>query len=620
MSEKTLLESQLQSQNAIQSKIDNLRSQGRSKQRWFYDRWLLATVIIACCTSIIAVWYFAQNYQILLLGDTYAHMLIARRLFDNSTPGLAQLGGIWLPLPHLLMVPFIWNDYLWHTGLAGSFVSMPCYIISAIYIFLAARRLTRNSCASFAGTLVFIFNPNILYLQSTPLSELVLIATMTIACYYFLAWAQEDNLKYLIQGALGTFLATLARYDAWPLFIAFVIFIVIVGLMRKHSRARIEANLITFSFIGGLGIVLWLLWGEVIFGDPLYFQHSPFSSQAQQQGLIRQHYLFTYHNLWQSIRTYSLDSALNVGAILLALATIALIVFFIRRRIMPEKIAITAFLVPFAFYVLSLYTGQAALFIPGASPAHAPSSMLFYNTRYGIEMLAPVAMLSATLVSWRSLRKGQLILQAGLVAIVIMQSVLTVNGGIVSLQSGQYGLDCAPLHPTVVYLAQHYDGGRILSDTFTSGTNALGLEVGVDFKNVVYEGSGDLWTQALANPTAVVDWIEVNPRNSYDSVAKHINLKSPLFLSQFTLAVQEDSGLSLYHRNGLSPLPTNALPPGLLTEHRFCGTNLIPKLIPCQAPYGLGSCDFYKIWSERLLTWLHKNSEWLLTWLHKNLV
>lgn len=586
--------------NATQTKIDNLRSLNSSKQRWFHDPWLLMTIVIACCASVIAVWYFAQNYQILLLGDTYAHMLIARRLFDNSTPGLAQLGGIWLPLPHLLMLPFIWNDYLWHTGLAGSFVSMPCYVISSVYIFLTARRLTRNSCASFVGTLGFLLNPNILYLQSTPLSELVLIATMTIACYYFLAWAQEDHLKYLTLAALGTFLATLARYDAWPLFIAFVIFIIIVGLMRRHSRARIEANLIAFSFIGGLGILLWFLWCEVIFGDPLYFQHSPFSSQAQQQGLIRQHYLFTYHNLWESVRTYSLDSALNVGAILLAFAAIALLVFFVRRRITPETIAITAFLVPFPFYILSLYTGQAALFIPRASPAHAPSSMLFYNTRYGIEMLAPAAILSATLVSWRFLRKGQFILQAALGVMVIMQSLSTVNGGIVSLQSGQYGLDCAPLHPMVVYLAQHYGGGRILTDTFTSGTNALGLEVGVDFKNVVYEGSGDLWTQALANPTAVVDWIEVNPTNSYDIVAKHINVESPLFLSQFTLVTQEDSGLSLYHRNGLPLLPTNPLPPGLLTEHRFCGSNTSPKsAVP---PLGVAhsvSAEANKVYSAR---------------------
>jgi hypothetical protein len=566
--------------NATQSKIDNRRSLANSKQRWFDDRWLLMTMLISCCASIIAVWYFAQNYQILLLGDTYAHMLIARRLFDNSTPGLAQLGGIWLPLPHLLMLPFIWNDYLWHTGLAGSFVSMPCYVISSIYIFLTARRLTQNSCASFVGTLVFLLNPNILYLQSTPLSELVLVATMTMACYYFLAWAQEDHLKYLILAALGTFLATLARYDAWPLLITFIIFIVIIGLIRKHPRAKIEANLIIFGFIGGLGIMLWLLWCEVIFGDPLYFLHSPFSSQAQQQGLIQQHYLFTYHNLWESIRTYFLDSALNVGATLLTLAASALIVFYVKRRITPETIATAAFFVPFPFYVVSLYTGQAALFIPGASPAHAPSSMLFYNTRYGIEMLAPAAILSSTLVSEWSMRKGQLILQAALGIVVIIQSLLTATTGIVSLQSGQYGLDCAPLHPIVVYLAQHYNGGRILTDTFTSGTNALGLEVGVDFKNVVYEGSSDLWTQALANPTAVVDWIEVNPTNSYDIVTKHINVKSPLFLSQFTLVVQEDSGLSLYHRNGLPPLPTNVLPPGLLTEHRFCGTNSYYTIVP----------------------------------------
>jgi hypothetical protein len=557
----------------MQSKADYLRSLNTGKQRWFHDRWLLATVILACCTSVIAVWYFAQNYQILLLGDTYAHMLIARRLFDNSTPGIAQLGGIWLPLPHLLMLPFIWNDNLWHTGLAGSFVGMPCYVISVVYVFLTARRLTKNSCASFVGTLVFLLNPNILYLQSTPLSELVLIATTTMACYYFLAWAQEDNLKYLVLGALGTFLATLARYDAWPLFLVLIIFIVIVGVMRKHARAKIEANVITFGFIGGLGIVLWLLWDTIIFGNPFYFQNSPFSSQAQQQGLIQQHYLFTYHNLWESIRTYSLDSALNVGTILLVLAAIALIVFYMRRGITPETIGLTAFLIPFAFYIVSLYTGQAALFVPGASPANAPKSMLFYNTRYGIQMLVPAAILSATLVSQWWMRRWQLILQAMLGVIVVMQSFLTVTGGIISLQSGQYGLDCAPTHPLVVYLAQHYTGGRILSDTFTSGTNALGLEVGVDFKNVVYEGSGNLWKQALADPAAYVDWIEVNPTNPHDLVAKNIDVNSPLFLSQFTFIADEPGGLALYYRGDPQQLPTKPLPPGLLTEHILCGNN-----------------------------------------------
>jgi len=152
----------------------------------------------------------------------------------------------------------------------------------------------------------------------------------------------------------------------------------------------------------------------------------------------------------------------------------------------------------------------------------------------------------------------------------------------------------------VVYLAQHYAGGRILTDAFTSGTNALGLEVGVDFKNVVYEGSGDLWTQALADPAAVVDWIEVNPTNPYDIVAKHINGENLLFLSQFTFVAQEDSGLSLYHRNGLPPLPTHPLPPGLLTEHRFCGTNNSPKsaVLPLGVAHSV-SAGANKVYSAR---------------------
>ena len=122
-----------------------------------------------------------------------------------------------------------------------------------------------------------------------------------------------------------------------------------------------------------------------------------------------------------------------------------------------------------------------------------------------------------------------------------------------------------------MYLAQHYDGGKIMTDTFTSGTNAVGLDVGVNFKNVIYEGSGALWNQALKNPASTVDWVVANPKDSRDLVTRGSHISDPIFLSQFTLVVQEQSGLSLYHHTGLGPLPTRPIPSGLLTEHRLCG-------------------------------------------------
>ena len=536
-----------------------------------YDPWFRLTLFAACLSSIVSLWYFFQNYEILLTGDTYAHMLIARRLFDNLTPGIAQLGGIWLPLPHLLMVPFIWNDYLWHTGLAGSLAAMPCYVLSAMYLFLTAERLTHNSRASFVGTLAFIGNLNILYLQTTPLSELILIVTLIIASYYFLIWAQEGKLKHLVAAGASTFLATLARYDAWVLFPVLLLFILVIGKMRRTPWSEIESNLLAYATLGGLGIVLWVLWCLVIFKDPLYFQHSAFSSQAQQQNLIKLHYLFTYHNLWQSIRTYIIDSAWNVGSILLFLGAVGCALFYSKRRLTPETIAASALLVPFAFYVFSLYTGQAALFVPGASPAHAAYNMTFYNTRYGVQMVAPTAIFIAILANIGTKVWLRTFLQITLCFMIVVQMFLMASTGIISLQDGQYGLDCAPLHPIVVYLAQHYAGGKIMTDTFTSGTNSVGLDVGVSFKSVIYEGSGSLWKQALKNPASIVDWVVANPGDKRDLVTQGSHISDSSFLSQFTLVVQEQSGLSLYHRNGLGPLPTRPVPSGLLTEHRLCG-------------------------------------------------
>ena len=49
---------------------------------------------------------FTRGY-VLLYGDAVAHLGIARRILDSRNPGLVQLGSVWLPLPHLLMLPFV---------------------------------------------------------------------------------------------------------------------------------------------------------------------------------------------------------------------------------------------------------------------------------------------------------------------------------------------------------------------------------------------------------------------------------------------------------------------------------------------------------------------------------
>ena len=68
-----------------------------------------------------------------------AHINIARRVFDSRTPGLLQLGTVWLPLPHLLMIPFLLSDWMWQTGVGGSIPSMIGYVFGVAGIFRLVR-------------------------------------------------------------------------------------------------------------------------------------------------------------------------------------------------------------------------------------------------------------------------------------------------------------------------------------------------------------------------------------------------------------------------------------------------------------------------------------------------
>jgi cellulose synthase/poly-beta-1,6-N-acetylglucosamine synthase-like glycosyltransferase len=545
--------------SAVQE-VRQLKAPARRKRRvrlpWTRDRWLGATVLAAMTMSLVSLWYSYSQHWITLYGDSYAHLLIARSVLDSPAPGIVQLGGVWLPLPHLIMQPFVWIDVLWRTGLAGSFSSMPCYVIAAVYLFLSARRLTHNSPASFAGALAFILNPNVLYLQTTPLTEPVLMATMTAGCYYFLAWAQDDDAKQLIWTAVALFLSTLARYDGWALFLACLVLIVPIGLLKHQRRAQIGGNLLLFGTLGGLGIGLWFLWCLLIFKDPLYFQHGPFSSQLQQAGLIGENQLQTYRSLWESVRYYTIVSVETVGPIVFVLAVLAVLAFVVRRWRAPEVFGALAFLTPFAFYVVSLYTGQATIFAPGAVHPGTTASQ-FYNVRYGSEIVAPAAVFLATLVSRLPLAKILL------VAAILVQSILTFQGGTIALQDGLYGTSCEPTNQITIYLAAHYNGGKVLDDIRTMEDFA---EAGIDGKDVIFQATNPYWDRALSDPASLVDWIVMAPG---DDVEKAINPNSPAFLSQYTLLVQ-DRGALLFHRTGLPPLPTRSVPSALLTEHALC--------------------------------------------------
>ena len=148
---------------------------------------------LATCVSVLSFLFYFQRGDVLLYGDAVAHINIARRVFDSKTPGLLQLGTVWLPLPHLLMIPFLVSDEMWRRGVGGSIPSMAAYVFSVVGIFRLVRSaLSRNlepdapaRVAAWMAALLFAANPNLIYMQTTAMGETLYLAFFVWSVVYF---------------------------------------------------------------------------------------------------------------------------------------------------------------------------------------------------------------------------------------------------------------------------------------------------------------------------------------------------------------------------------------------------------------------------------------------------
>src|ERR1700684_3036424 len=173
----------------------------------------LAAAIISVVAYVITV----RLHGVLLYVDSISHLEIARRVVSSTSPGLAQLGYVWLPLPHLLMLPLVWISPLYQNGFAGSIVSMAAYVATAVLIYKIAFRLTGRKFAGVVGGGVFELNVNMLYMQSTPMTEALLFCLLATMVYCVQQWADTDKYQYLVAGAVAALCGTLTRYESWPI-------------------------------------------------------------------------------------------------------------------------------------------------------------------------------------------------------------------------------------------------------------------------------------------------------------------------------------------------------------------------------------------------------------------
>jgi hypothetical protein len=369
--------------------------------------------------GFIALMVCYQKGYLLLYGDAVAHLGIARRIVDARYPGLAQLGGVWLPLPHLLMLPFIGKMQMWQTGMAGAPMSLLSYGASVAGIWRLARRMMRQRWALVA-TLFYALNPNLLYLATTAMTEALFLALLiwtVVATVEGIAALRAANVisakARMLWAAVLVLGQVFTRYDGWIVGAAvWLCFAIAVWRSEAKVKQAVLPTFVIFTVWCAAGPLLWFWYNHHFEHDWLDFMRGPYSAKQIERKTAPpgQHYR-GWHNVgWAALfytRTAQVDAAFWETGFGLMLAAVYGVWLQLRKpgsespdSTHPASTApATAYLLgskyilllwlPLPFYIYSVAYGSVPIFIPQLWP-HS-----YYNARYGMEMLPALSLYGA---------------------------------------------------------------------------------------------------------------------------------------------------------------------------------------------------------------------------------
>jgi hypothetical protein len=330
--------------------------------------------------SAAAITVCYLNGWLLYYGDAEAHLNIARRMLDSRTPGYDQVGTVWLPLLHWMLLPFARIDTLWVNGLAGAIPSAVAFLLAGTFLYLAACRIFDCPSAALAATALFALNPNVLYLQSIPMTEILFSACLLALLYFTVRFRDTQGWGTVAGAGIAACAATLTRYEAWFLLPFAALYFVIAARRNRIAVA------VLFSFLAALGPLFVLFHHWWVAGDALAFYRGPYSPRAIQGSAD-----YPGKNDWREAFLYYRTAAqLCAGPCLPLIAVAGALAALLRRAFWP----LLLLALPGIFYVWSMrFSGGTPIFIPVLKP------FSYYNSRYGLAVMPLFCLAAAALVT-----------------------------------------------------------------------------------------------------------------------------------------------------------------------------------------------------------------------------
>ena len=417
----------------------------------------------------------------LYYGDAESHLDIARRVVDSRTPGYDQIGGVWLPLPHALMLPFVLDDRLWRTGLAGAMPSAACFVIAGTFLFASVSRIFHSNPAALAALGIFALNPNLLYLQATPMTEPAFFACLMALLFGTVWFAQSQRVAAAVFAGLAACAGTLTRYEGWFLIPFATAYIFLAAKRRKWAFA------ILFGALAVLGPLYWLAHNWWLTGNPIDFYNGPYSAKAIQRAR-------PYpgdHDWLAAFHYFGAAAQLCAGWVPIFLAIAGLWSALRKRAFWP----LLLLGLPPLFYIWSVYSSNVPIFVPNLWP-HS-----YYNTRYGLALLPLLALCGGASIFLAPPRWRGPATIVVIIAALIPWLVKPSPENWICWKESQVNSEArrAWTHRAANFFEAHYAPG---DGVFTSPGDMLGVfrEAGIPLRETLNDGNEPAWMAAIARP------------------------------------------------------------------------------------------------------------------------
>ena len=476
----------------------------------------LATLVVGVAAAI----HYSAVQLALTHYDARAHLVVARRIIDSLTPGWQQVGAVWLPLPHLLNMLPVQIDVLYRTGASAIALSVISISVATWALSDLIRRTTGSATGAIAASALLVLNPNVLYLQSTPMTEPLLFATVMLAIALTVRWLEDADRSPAAPGcALAA--ACLTRYEGWPIAAAVVLLTVIILIRQGVPVVTALRGGTRLAAFPAIAIVLFLVNSRWTVGS--WFVSSGFFVAENIDALG--HPLVAWDQLREGLYRLSGTALVWSGYGGMFLAVIAVTRWRLKAPILLLLAPLAAAALPLSAYV----------------QGHP------FRIRYDVPLVAACAVLAGAAIGlvWT---RVQPIAAALVVGAALVQAHPLDRRAPLILESQRDAANRTGREAVTTYLVQHRDGRTIMMSMGSLGHYMHDLSAyGFVIHDFLHEGNGDIWNLAITDPKAVVGWIAIEEKAEGGDALYLEAKRHPAFLDGF-IRVAGGGGVALYQK------------------------------------------------------------------------